>query len=615
MVAPPAVASDIFAIAVSLALPGIAWAVLFFLAWQRPAFSASLGLGRREFWLLLPGSLLASFAFLPIAPISNDVMAVSFAGAVFPLAVGLLTLERYAPPLRGSAGTLLVLLTVEFLVLLGVVLLAGAGALDSLAAALRVSPNAAEILLVTLVAGAITAGVFAGAEASGDPARRAVAAAFAMIGGVAVLTFAGSQAIPGVGIVETFPYFLVPPLLVGIVAVAAAPRMFPGAEAFAIPVSFLAAGWGVVLGADVLRQPPLYGTGAPGLYVIGGAGVLDLVYLSSFLGFLGAFATHRLAGRSLAPVGRRTTDGIPDPIRRLREAYGHGVDGSLGASLAASASAAREAAQQAQRLLGRPRAPDLRPWEGLPVPGWVVSDLANLESVGRSGTADPREAFRAWLTARSLVAVGRELGRRRFASVAERLAAFGIDLAILGGAGAALFALAVARTPGDLAAVLGGLALNTAIYAFVAAALLYFALLELWRGATVGKYLLGLRVRTRDLGPIDGVASMLRNAPLLPAMTLLGIGLALLVAAGLRGSAIAGASLLGLGTGTLALLGLAVAIVVGVGIAGIIGVLVMLLTAERQRLGDLWAETWVVRATPPAAPGPSRPPAAGARSA
>ena len=614
MVGSAGVASDIVAVAVSLALPGISWAVLFFVAWQRPAFSASLGLGRREFWLLLPGSLLASFAFLPIAPISNDVMAISFAGAVFPLAVGLLAVERYAPPLRSSVGTLLLLLTVEFLVLLGVVLLAGAGALDGVAAALRASPAVAEIVLVTLVTAVISAAVVVGAGTSGDPGRRAVAGAFAMIGGVAVLTFAGSQAIPGVGIVETFPYFLLPPLLVGVVAVAAAPRIFPGAEAFAIPAAFLAAGWGVVLGADVLRQPPLYGSGAPGLYVIGGAGVLDLVYLSSFLGFLAAFGTHRLMGRSLLPVGSAVPTASPDPIRRLREAYGHGVEGALGASLAASASAAREAAQQAQRLLGRPPAPERRPWEGLPVPGWVVSDLANLESVSRSGTADPREAFRAWLTARSLVVVGRELGRRRFASVAERLAAFAIDLALLGAVAVVLFALAVAQTPGDLATVLGGLALNTAIYAFVAAALLYFALLELWRGATVGKYLLGLRVRTRDLGPIDGVAAMLRNAPLLPAMTLLAIGLALLVAAGQRGAAIAGASLLGLGTGALALLGLAVAIVVGVGIAGIVGVLVMLITAERQRLGDLWAGTWVVRATPPAVSGPQRPPVAAAPS-
>ena len=85
MVGPGLLSFNIASLAVSTAVPGVLWAVLFGLAWRRPAFAESLGLGRAVFWLLLPGALLASFAILPIAPVASDIIAVSFAGAVFPL--------------------------------------------------------------------------------------------------------------------------------------------------------------------------------------------------------------------------------------------------------------------------------------------------------------------------------------------------------------------------------------------------------------------------------------------------------------------------------------------------------------------------------------------------
>ena len=143
---------DISSVAISTAVPGIAWALLFALAWRRPRFADSLGLGPRTFWLLLPGALLASFALLPITPVSDDVVAVSFAGAVFPLAVGVLVLDRVAPPLRRSALRLFVPLVVETTLLLGVVLLADAGRLAGLARDLGLSGWGAELVLVVAVA-------------------------------------------------------------------------------------------------------------------------------------------------------------------------------------------------------------------------------------------------------------------------------------------------------------------------------------------------------------------------------------------------------------------------------------------------------------------------------
>ena len=70
VVAPVEFAFDVTSTAVSVALPGMLWTGLFLLAWGHGPFAESIGLGRKAFWLLVPGALFASFAFLPITPVS-----------------------------------------------------------------------------------------------------------------------------------------------------------------------------------------------------------------------------------------------------------------------------------------------------------------------------------------------------------------------------------------------------------------------------------------------------------------------------------------------------------------------------------------------------------------
>jgi uncharacterized RDD family membrane protein YckC len=587
---------DILSVAVSTAIPGVAWALLFALAWRHPGFAESVGLGPRTFWLLLPGAILASFALLPVAPISGDVVAVSFAGAAFPLGVGLAGLGRVASPLRRWLTPFVVPLVGTTAVLLGVVLAADAGALAGPAHALHVGTWPLELGLVA--AGVTVAFVLVLVASARNPtsAGRSLGAVFGLTGLVMLLTFAGATAIPGVGIAETFPFFLLPPAAAGVGAVLLAPQIFPRQEGLALPVAFFAAGWGVVLGADVLWEPPLYTSGPAGLYAIGGAGVLDLVYLSAFLGLIAAWGTHRLLRRGYAPVGGALPSGPANPTRRLREAFALLGDGAPAPSIAASSDAARAAGVQAQRLVGPGPGDAARPWAGLAVPGWVVSDQANLDSVGRAGSTVPQEAARAYVTARALVRLGASLSRPRFASIAQRLGAFAIDLVVLGAGGAAVFVGLVLVTPGGLNGALGSVPFNAAIYGFVAVALLYFALFELAFGATVGKRLLAIEVRDRSLGPVDGLGSFVRNTPLLPVVTLYALGLAVSIAIALRGFP-SGAtfSAFGLSAGALAIVSLSLVVLAGIGLSGAVGVAVMAMTAERQRLGDLWAGTWVVR--------------------
>jgi len=607
--------NDILSDSVSLALPGLLWAALFLLAWEHESFAESIGFGRRAFWLLLPGALLASFALLPFAPVSTDWVAVSFAGALFPLLVGLLAFGRVASPRARSIPRYLGLLAVEGGLLFVLVLPATAGWSNGVGALFGVSGYIGNEVLVALGAAAVSAVVGAAALASGSALSRRVAFLVLLTSMVLVLTFVASSPVPGVGIEESFPFFLIPPVLAGFLAAVFADRVFPGEEGFAIPTAFLASTFGVLLGADLLRQPPLYGSGPSGLYTIGGAGVLDLVYLSGLLGFAAAYIGYRVTIRGFAPVGPPLPTSAPSPTTRLVRAFRSGLDGRLSDSLIESAAASRSAALQARELLGLPPSADPRPWQGLPVPGWIVADQENLDAAARAGTQDGREGFRSWLTARWLVLIARDIGSRRFAPLGPRIAAFVLDLTLVTAPAVLLWAAILVALPGGVSDALGNVGFNAAIFGFIALAFLYFVLAETFGGATVGKRLLGLEVRERFASSPTGLAALVRNSTILPLLTVVGIGVAIALAFGLKTGSSASLTLAGvaLPTGLLALAGVLAFVLGGVALLGVGGVAFIAATNERQRLGDLWAGTWVVRRVPagptgamavPAAPSP-----------
>jgi len=589
---PIELSNDIAGNAATLALPALLWGLLYALAWEHGPFAASIGFGRRTFWLLLPGALLASLALFPIAPVTNDWLAISLAGALFPILVALLAFERFAPPARESVTLYLVLLAVLSTASLGVVL--------------EVASARGQLIGVAVAVIAVPALTGAAALAAHRATLGRVAVLLGLTSGVLLVTFAGSTAIPGVGIEELFPVYLLGPLAAGAVAALVAEWVFPGAEGFALPAAFAAGTFGVLVGADVLRQPPLYVAGsAPGLYAIGGAGVLDLVYLSGLLAFAGAWVVHRALGRGYSPVGAALAEPTPTPIGRLGRSFRSGVDGQIDEALFAASAASHEAAAQAHRLLGVPPAPADRPWQGLAVPGWVVSDQANLDSVAKSGSTDGREGFRAFLTARWLVLLGKELGARRFGSVGARIAAFLIDLSIVTAPAVLLWVYLIQTTPGSLTTLAENVPFNASIYGFAALAFFYFALAETFTGRTVGKALLGLSVRNRSLERPTFSAAMVRNSSRLPILAVVSVGVAialLLLIKGGSGTTYSPGGGLPVPAGLLDALGALLFVAIGVGLLGVLGVLVILLTSERQRWGDLVAGTWVVRSTPPAAP-------------
>jgi len=238
------------------------------------------------------------------------------------------------------------------------------------------------------------------------------------------------------------------------------------------------------------------------------------------------------------------------------------------------------------------------------VPGWLVADQANLDASAQTGTTDGREAFRAWRTARWMVALGREMGLSRFASIGARISAFAIDLAVVTGPAVAVWVALLLTIPGGIDAALSNVTFNAAIFGFIAWAFLYFVLSETFLGTTLGKRLLGLEVRDRTLSTPSGLSSLVRNATVLPLLTIIGIGVAIALTFGLKTGSSASLAFAGitLPTGIVALFGALAFVAGGVALLGGGGIVIIAVTAERQRLGDLWAENWVVRRGPVNAP-------------
>ncbi len=605
MIDPLQLASDIAGNAISLALPGLLWAALFLLAFERGPFAASVGLGRRAFWLLLPGAIACTFGNLPLVPVTNDVLGISLGGALFPILVGLLAFRQYAPPAARSVpwfvGGFAAMGTAALLV------------------AIFVHPVWLEDVGVTVVLAVVPLVVWSLAATDRAVASR-VGVLLGLTSGVTLLTFLFASAVPGVGITEAFPEYLLPPLGAAVVALFVVPRVAPHAEGLALPAAYVSGTFGVLAGADILRQPPLYPSSSPGLYVIGGAGIFDLVYLSGLIALGMAFVGHWALDRGWTPVGGYT-ESAPTPIGRLARSFRMGLRGDLSGSLRSASLAGREAAAESRRLMQLPEAPPDRPWQGLPVPGWVVADQANLDAVAAEGTSSGKESYRGWLMARWLVQVSLHLNARRFASAFDRAIAFCLDLLLLTAPAIAVWAYLARTLPGGYVGVASSVAFNVAVYGYIALAFLYFVLAERWFGTTVGKRLMDLEVRERSMSSPALLPLLVRNAFKVPTLSILGVGLGLAVeflfiVSG-PGDVSFGGVILSLGAVTAAFL--AVFVLVGVVLLGVIGFLAIAATAERQRCGDLLAGTWVVRRLTPVptsrpvpvpTPAPSAPPAA-----
>ncbi len=587
MVDGPTLLLDVLETAIYFAAPALLWLFVYLLAYCDVDLARSAGFDRLTFWLLIPGALLGEFANVLVFGYRTDLLAINVGGGLIPAFLSIWLLGRVARFPRRTLPRI------------GIVIALGSG----LALGAELVPLPAELaLLLEAVGLLLPAGLLGLLRALGAGPLRSDSgvevAALAIFGSVGLATFLTTASLPGTGIVSNFPTYLLIPAIAGAVAALALARpggLGPGPT---LALSYAGTTLGTLVGADVLRQPPLYLPNSAALYAIGGAGLLDLLHLSGLLALAAATGVVALLGPS-TPQPPREERAPPSPLRRLRRAWLLGLDGRYGLTVRESQRATREAVATARRFAGLPPGDPKTPWAGLPVPPWVPIDQANLDGFAARRPAPlGSEAYRSWLTARALVATADHLTDRWRPSALQRSLAFAVDLLILGLLAAAIDLALVGSVSGPLSPVLNGIALDAAVVGAIGWGLVYFVGFEAVTGATPGKRLLGLVVRARSGGPPGARALWLRNLPRIAPLTILAYGVGLGVAvlthpnpasalAGYGGSAAFLRDVLVVAGVGLAVLALASALTIGV-------------TEEGQRLGDLIAGTWVTRERPSA---------------
>lgn len=578
--------------------PGLLWLFLFLLAFGDAELARASGFGRATFWLLLPFGLLGEFANVLIFGFRTDLLAVNVGGGLVPVLLAVLLLRETAPGgsrgvpsllgtmAVGSAGALL-----AFLFLTGPLVFAGV-------AVATAAPIPVLYLLERRRSGP-------GDEVAAQRAGLLGIFAFAVL-----LTGLTTATIPGVGIVSAFPEYLLVPTGLGAATVLLYRRRLGGSFGPPLALAYASVTLGVLVGADVLHQPPLYNGGPGALYAIGGAGLLDLLYLSGLLALLGGYGLARYLDRGTA---RRAAEApVPSSgLRRMRHAWYLGLEGRHDAALREAQRGTVEAVATLRTLAGAGSPPPGDPWAGLGVPAWVRVDQANLDAVARRPGTSGREAYRGWLTARALVGVAHQLANRYRATSRTRCFAFALDLLVLSLLTLAGDIAVLVPLHQNLGQLVNGVPLNAVIVAPVGWGLVYFLVAEGGFGTTLGKSYFGLVVTGRDGRPPGPRAILLRNLPRVVPLSLVayGLGFGVAVVAHPLGSTL----LAGYGSAAVYLIGLATALTAGFAIVTLVSVAAIATTEEGQRLGDLVAETWVLRARPtagapvPGAVGPAAP--------
>ncbi|MGA7860359.1 MAG: DUF1614 domain-containing protein [Thermoplasmata archaeon] len=580
MVDPWVLTNDTIAGIGSVVLTPLLWIGLFVWAWMRPADARASGFGRMAFWLLLPGAFLSSLADVPFLPWAGDVLAINIGGALIPIVLTLVLLHReLSTPGWYLTGTVILIVAAETATQFVIVVLT--------------SSFWTELLVLVTAAGTVAFAIGALPRWTTRPAALRAVTFVSLVSVAISLTFFSSQAVPGVGIVSEFPYYLVGPVLVGVVGAWVASAVW-GVSAFrGLGVAYGSGTLGTLIGADVLRQPPLY-TGAGGeLLAIGGAGVQDLVYLSGLMAVGVGLLVIFLRFRGAPADSSVSAPAPPSPYQALRSAAGRLAKGDPAGVMQDSVTASQGATDRVRSIYRLPAPEQLAAaWDGLPVAPYVVHDYRNLIASKDEPNPTPREAYRSLAMATQFVRLGRDLSRLRFAAAGRRGWAAVVDLLLVTAPAVVLWTLLAFTQPGGLEAILNGLPFNLAVIGYVGYGVLYYVVCDALFGTTVGKFLFHLTVTDRAWARPTTLQSFLREAPKAVPIFVIGeLGAPALLFLLLSGRSSFNVSGIDLALNGALLLGI---VIVTVALALALGGLQVARDSERQRLGDRWASTWVV---------------------
>jgi len=326
---------------------------------------------------------------------------------------------------------------------------------------------------------------------------------------VAAVSFYFSDYRPEMGVVSEFPYFLLPALAAVGVALAVYFKDFKKA----VPLAYAGGVLGTLVGADIVRIPLIFQSaevsGEAFMGSIGGAGILDLVYLSGVLAFgiIILFAPRKL-WKERAHGGQKRGDKLV--VNILHDAEMAMATGRNRDALVLTLKAVDTKIRAVAAVFGYEGDRDhLVRWLGLD--SLKANDLRLLASKASDPSPTEVDASRGLRTGEYLIQELEAIEKRSCADAGKRIGAFLLDALVIVGVLALLFAVIAINT--SMTELLGTQwVFFVAFFMWVIAAqTVYFTALEWSGGQSLGKRVMHIKVVKLDRSDIGFMDAFTRN--------------------------------------------------------------------------------------------------------
>ncbi len=312
---------------------------------------------------------------------------------------------------------------------------------------------------------------------------------------ISIISFYITRFEPAMGIIAEFPYFLLPSAFgIGLAFV------FEKSGQTRIPYSYSVSVLGTLIGADLVRIPLLVQEGVFGS--IGGAGAMDLVYLSGLMAAVPLVAFYYFKYPSTI-----AEDPLDESLKLLRS--GHYRE-SIGNAIYSVDIELNKVARLFERTEKSGINPGVEIMIKLGLHPMVIKDYVNL----LESKHDPSlsSAQKAYYTSKLMVNNIKKNMNDKFSSIMRRMAAYLVDVFLITVPILVPILYLYISIP-DYTAIYEYQSLFLALFSLIISIqFLYFTISEWLFGTTIGKALFGLRVMSDDFKKLTFIESAARNS-------------------------------------------------------------------------------------------------------
>ncbi len=334
---------------------------------------------------------------------------------------------------------------------------------------------------------------------------------------VSVVTYMVTTFEPSIGVYSEFPYFLFPSM----VAAGLGYVLYKRDATIAAPYAYVVATIGVLIGADIVRIPEIISalqlstqTGATTVAAgsIGGAGIMDMVFIAGLLAMAPHFLTARKSLKESPRILGRMEGiqaSIDATLDRAEIAY---TEGHFHLAVTLAMKAVEQKARKAGARYGLKQEPS-QVLRTLGLNPYHLGDFNLLIAIAEGKDHSQVVAYRCLVTARNLMLRIHALEIKSFATIKARSVAYIFDMLFLVALWISAYVVLVSIYPSafKISDPFGSVWFMAFLLLMLASEMVYFTTCETLWGRTLGKRLVKIRVVEVDQTRLGFMGALTRN--------------------------------------------------------------------------------------------------------